>query len=305
MKLVFSHKPNGLYDDIKGMQYHFPRQYLSNVQNAVGDWIVYYEELPRKAGRYYTAIARVAGIRPDVEQANRYYADLVDYADFDSLVPYRNNGGFEHNLVRADGSINGGYAINSVRAITILEFAAILEAGMATPSEWPDRIDDTPNSQRTIAAPGPIGFAESGQPEIIDAPYNRPIIELLSNRKWRDIKFKQNIRVAYDRTCAFTGLRLINGQGRPEVEAAHIRPVERGGNDWARNGIALSGTLHWMFDRGMLSMADDHSILISRQLNHDVSHLLRHDLKAKVPDDVSLQPHPIYLDWHRTNVFKG
>ena len=126
----------------------------------------------------------------------------------------------------------------------------------------------------------------------------------MTKRKWRDAKFKQHVRIAYDRTCAFTGLRLINGQGRPEVEAAHIRPVEKGGNDWVRNGIALSGTVHWMFDRGLLSIEDDFTILRSRHLNHDVSHLLNHDMKANVPADSRLRPHPEYLGWHRTNVFK-
>ena len=31
-----------------------------------------------------------------------------------------------------------------------------------------------------------------------------------------------------------------------------------------RNGRALTGTLHWMFDRGLLSVAEDWTILVSR-----------------------------------------
>lgn len=67
---------------------------------------------------------------------------------------------------------------------------------------------------------------------------------------------------AYGSRCAITGLRLINGGGRAEVEAAHIRPVEASGPDIVSNGIALSGTAHWMFDRGLISVADDLQILI-------------------------------------------
>jgi len=41
---------------------------------------------------------------------------------------------------------------------------------------------------------------------------------------------------------AITGLKLINGGGRAEVDAAHTRPVEANGPDVLSNGIALSGT---------------------------------------------------------------
>ena len=33
------------------------------------------------------------------------------------------------------------------------------------------------------------------------------------------------------------------------------------------NGIALSGTARWMFDRGLIGLSDDLQILISRQAN--------------------------------------
>ena len=132
----------------------------------------------------------------------------------------------------------------------------------------------------------------------------RSIVEQITNRKFRDRKFAQNIKRLYDRTCAFTGLRLINGKGRPEVEAAHIIPVEHNGSDAVQNGIALSGTVHWMFDRGLLSLDDDFSILKSRHLNHDVSNLLVADMKARVPENPNHRPHPQSLKWHRENCFK-
>ncbi len=34
-----------------------------------------------------------------------------------------------------------------------------------------------------------------------------------------------------------------------------------------QNGLALSGTLHWMFDRGLIGFSDDHDILVSRHVN--------------------------------------
>ena len=48
--------------------------------------------------------------------------------------------------------------------------------------------------------------------------------------------------------------------GRAEVQAAHIRPVADNGPDSLRNGVALSSTFHWMFDRGLISVGDDYAV---------------------------------------------
>lgn len=288
---VFYHKPNSVYDDVPALYYHFPKQYLSRVEQVIGQPIVYYGPLDRQTGRFYWAAAIVTHVRQDLLRPDHFYADLKGYIDFDRLVGYQENGGFEHKLVLADGKVSGGRAVQAVRVISDEECNAILKAGMSEQSPWPERYDQ-------------VGFDyEIDEPP--QTPLERPLIEQLVNRRFRDVKFRQHVRIAYDRRCAFTGLRLINGKGRPEVEAAHIMPVEKDGPDSVQNGIALSGTVHWMFDRGLLSMSDDFTILKSRQLNHDVSHLLRPDMKAIVPEDPRLRPHPHYLDWHRTNCFKA
>jgi putative restriction endonuclease len=103
-----------------------------------------------------------------------------------------------------------------------------------------------------------------------------------------------------------TGLKIINGGGRPEVQAAHIRPVAHNGADSVRNGLALSGTIHWMFDRGLVSINDDYSMLIAKDRVPDtVYRLLRDDLKLILPARHDLRPHPKYLAYHREYVFKG
>jgi putative restriction endonuclease len=246
-------------------------------------------------GRYYSGIARVTAVEPDPDLANHHYASLADYIDFDAPIDYLAGGGFERQLVRADGSVNGGRSVQAVRLIDEREFAAILNAGLSVPDEWPDRLDTQQPILELDEPPQAIYLAEMEPRQILTQTVNRP---------FRDAKFRQHVRKAYDRRCAFTGLQLINGGGRPEVEAAHIIPVEFGGNDSIQNGIALSGTVHWMFDRGLLSLGDDFSILRSRQLNTDVSHLLVPDLIARVPAAAHQKPHPHYLAWHRDNVFK-
>jgi putative restriction endonuclease len=298
-KAVFYHKDDSIYRDVRGLLYHFPQSYLSRVLQTVGDDIVYYGPLAGHRSRYYSGVARVRFVEPDPDLANHHYAHLGDYIDFDRPVDYLEAGGFERQLVRQDGSINGGRSVQAVRIIDRLEFAAIVEAGLSVPDEWPDRRDGAEER------PGlPPGWGETAQADYLAGNEPRPILTQTINRPFRDAKFRQHIRKIYDRRCAFTGLQLINGGGRPEVEAAHIIPVEHGGNDSVQNGIALSGTVHWMFDRGLLSVSDDYRILCSRQLNADVSHLLVPDLMARVPEAAHLRPHPHYLAWHRDQVFK-
>ena len=103
----------------------------------------------------------------------------------------------------------------------------------------------------------PQGFAE--EPEV----FERPIVERVTSRPFRDAAFSSAVRSAYDNTCAMTGLKIINGGGWPEVQAAHIRPVADLRPDSVRNGLALCGTIYWMFDRGLLSLDDDLKILMA------------------------------------------
>ena len=65
----------------------------------------------------------------------------------------------------------------------------------------------------------------------------RPVVEATITRPFRDRVFARHIQEAYDRTCAVSGLQILNGGGRPEVQAAHIRPVAEQGSNSVRNGI--------------------------------------------------------------------
>ena len=100
---------------------------------------------------------------------------------------------------------------------------------------------------------------------------------------------------------------MRNGGGRPEVEAAHIIPVAERGPDTVRNGIALSGTLHWMFDRGLISVDGNHDLLIAQDsvAAEVADRLLVANRKLILPANPALAPHPDYLNWHRQNCFKG
>jgi putative restriction endonuclease len=132
------------------------------------------------------------------------------------------------------------------------------------------------------------------------------VIRQLTNRKFREVAFQRVIRLAYDTTCAMTGIRMINGGGHCEVQAAHIRSVENHGPDSPRNGVALSQTIHWAFDRGLLSLEDDGKILLARKLVPDpVKQILNPDGYIRMPRSAVWRPHPQFLRFHREHMFKG
>jgi len=291
-KLVLLHKADSIYDDEPDRRYDFPRSYLKAVTEGVGDWVIYYE--PVKAGpRGYFAVAQIAGIEPKPGVPGRFHALIRpgSFLPFDQDVPRLINGRpLEAALAGPDGAPKAGGAQQlAVRRLSEAEFAEIVRRGLPA--------DLIAQEERRYDAPREADDA----PE----PFERPVIERLTNRAYRDITFRRKVRAAYDYRCAMSGLMLRNGGGRPEVQAAHIRPVAHQGSDSVRNGLALSGTLHWMFDRGLLSVADDGSILLSRnKVPGDVSdRLINPTGKLLLPPDRHDHPHPGNLTWHRENIY--
>ncbi|MFC0679330.1 HNH endonuclease [Lysobacter korlensis] len=81
---------------------------------------------------------------------------------------------------------------------------------------------------------------------------------------------------------------------------------EADGPDTVRNGIALTGTAHWLFDRGLMTFTDDFQILLSPYgIPDDLDKLIRPGRMLAVPDAPELRPHATYLQWHRDNCFKA
>jgi putative restriction endonuclease len=297
-KAVFTTKVTPGYNDLPEVRYHFPRTYLNQVRQTVGDHIVYYEprrssvELSSFGGRQsYFGVARVSAVIEDPALADHYYALIEDYLDFDRPVPFAEGSEYyESALKKADGSTNKGAFGRAVRLIPDEEFDRILKSGFAPV------LGESAASQQT-----PI--LELSEPVV---HFERPIVEMTVSRPFRERSFMYNVRAAYADRCAITGLRLINGGGRPEVQAAHIQPVAAKGPDSVRNGLALSGTVHWMFDRGLISIGDDYQILVAKHhVPDDAVRLLNQNGMINLPKDPALFPNAQYLKFHRDQVFKG
>lgn len=295
---VFIHRADSIYDDSPAERYQFPKQYLERAKACVGDWILYYEPVKVPGSRGYFAIAKVQRIVPDVSQPGMFLASIEpgSYLDFVNPVPFRNADGLlESGLLNDHGRISG-VAQAAVRPISSSDFGKILQIGLDDPMPVLPRVGNQLGSG---------GFEEEDVPSLFEEPRER--IEYLSSRAVRDRLFRRLVLKAYGERCAITGLKFINGGGRAEVDAAHIWPVERNGPDVVTNGLALSGTAHWMFDRGLISLSDNLDILVSRHANDPdaVFNFINKTGRAIPPLDSRDRPHPRFLAWHRENCFKS
>jgi putative restriction endonuclease len=294
---VFMHRADSIYDDRLDEQYQFPKQYLGRAAGSVGDWIVYLEPRRVTGTRGYFAVARVREIIPDPKASGMYLAIIEpgSYLEFAQPVSFNDTTGpIERGLLNEHGNLSGR-AQAAVRPIDSEDFNRILTRGLD--------YDEQALPRTGSAEPG-IGLEEARTPFIFEEARQR--VEHLTSRILRDRVFRTIILRAYDRRCAITGLKFINGGGRAEVDAAHIQAVQHNGPDIVQNGIALSGTAHWMFDRGLISLSDDLEILISRQVNdiESIRTFINRSGRASLPLKASEKPHPRFLAWHRQHCFK-
>ena len=291
-KCVFVVGSHSIYDDQPDRFYRFPQRWLNAAARSVGQWIVYQE--PRRAGpRGYYAVARVEQIVRDPADAAMYLA-LIEpgsYLEFGHDVAFQLDGqAVERGLLNPNGRLNNGRAIQSIRPIAEADFERIAALGVVVDDGLLPRVDvgEPANDERVHDAQQPFL-----------GPVDRA--NVLVERKVRDRQFRKRVLEAYGERCALTGMKLINGGGRAEVQAAHIMSVEARGPDTSANGIALSGTVHWMFDRGLVGLSDSGNILLSRKINDlaSVERLIHPDRRARLPTNKNVRPHPRYLAWHR------
>ena len=299
-KGVFIYRASSEYNDDPTAQYQFPtRRYLSRAAALVDDWVVYLE--PRRGGtRGYFATAKVQTVVPDPTDPDMHLA-LIEpgsFVEFDNQVPFSDpDGPIERGLLNADGKASGNKQA-AVRPISDADFNRIIDRGLS------EKVPLLPRTNQPKAAIIGDGLFEEQVPYAFEVVRDR--MTLLTSRAVRDRAFRRNVVAAYDSRCAFSGLKLINGGGRAEVEAAHIRPVEHDGPDAVANGLALSGTAHWMFDRGLITLEDDLGIRISRHVNDidSVWNFVQPSRRATPPSNQANRPHRNFLAWHRDYVFK-
>jgi putative restriction endonuclease len=116
--------------------------------------------------------------------------------------------------------------------------------------------------------------------------------------------FREAIVTSYEQTCCITGLRI-----RECLIASHIIPWSESEEHRTdpRNGLCLSATFDRLFDRGLLTIAHDYTVLISEKLlksqDRQTIELIGkyHNKPMILP--TRFMPLPDYLAWHRENLF--
>lgn len=122
-----------------------------------------------------------------------------------------------------------------------------------------------------------------------------------SVRVARSVAFREVVREAYGNRCAISGIKVSDPDGRAEVEAAHVCPVSEGGSDDPRNGLALTQTVHWAFDKGLVGVDEHRRVIVPDRVRNDAANQWLAQLHGRPIDEAGaecLRVHPEALAWH-------
>ena len=248
MKAIFDVKPRSRYNDDLTRHYQFPSRYLDLVEQCVGDWVIL--RRPRDGGDLaYFATVQISHVdQPDVNHEDMYYARFSDYIQFDNPVPWRTQNGryaeeaLRNTPIRQVGAYLRG---RSVRTITDADFISLITVGLQETFD-PQNADQLGLPDREIIVQAAHALHEANNEP--HGEFVRRVQQMLTNRTVRDANFRRSVCAAYGGRCAVTRLRITDRRDRTEAQAAHIQAVSREGPDIVQNGIALTGTVHWLFD---------------------------------------------------------
>ena len=119
----------------------------------------------------------------------------------------------------------------------------------------------------------------------------------------RHTLFPNVIRSLYGDTCAMCHVKATVGSASV-IEAAHIMPFSDFHNDDPRNGLALCKNHHWAFDQGAITVADDYTIQMSRQIQATPS-FIPQSARIALPTESHCFPALDALAWHCKNRWLG
>lgn len=166
----------------------------------------------------------------------------------------------------------------SVRAIPDAELLAILD-------------EADPAAAFKVSA----GFGEVDQTAYLSE--QRDFDFVARARRW--LGLRQLTRAAYAYRCSFTGCGQRGNGGELEAECCHIWPVSDGGPDTVSNTLLLGRSMHWAFDRHLISLNDDFSFIVADGLTPEYRRMLNPDGYARVPEDPHQRPSAGSLRRHR------
>ncbi len=123
----------------------------------------------------------------------------------------------------------------------------------------------------------------------------------------RSIAFRSSILNLYSGTCAACGEALRTPSGLIEIEAAHVVPRSRKGQDEARNGFALCRRHHWAFDKNLFGIDENRKIFVPNIVSaipQNATLKQLHGSKIREANNADLQVHPEAFRWHFQQILK-
>ena len=153
-------------------------------------------------------------------------------------------------------------------------------------------------------------FAESLHDDLLAEVGIHRATPLASKHRKRNPEFRREVIRAYEHRCAVCGYDIRIDNHLLGLEAAHIRWHAYDGPDEVPNGLALCTLHHKAFDLGGISLLDDLRLVVSDDLHgqnraFDLWFLDHRDKPIRAPRRDELRPDPLFLHWHRKQVFQG
>ena len=131
-------------------------------------------------------------------------------------------------------------------------------------------------------------------------PRNTEIERLAVQRIGQDL-FREDLLEFWEGRCAVTGLAVP-----ALLRASHIKPWADCESDAERldvfNGVLLAAHLDACFDAGLITIADDATVLLASSLDPHARRCL--GLEASLRVEGLRDGHQRYLPWHRQHVFR-
>lgn len=132
--------------------------------------------------------------------------------------------------------------------------------GEALPAQLPDHLREL---EHQIEHDSPEAYVARQLQHLQDEEEEEQVL--------RGAAFKRKVPQLYGQRCAVTGLRVQSERRASLIDACHIVPWADSFDDTISNGIALCPNMHRAFDRGLISIASDHTLLVASDLRENES----------------------------------
>lgn len=110
--------------------------------------------------------------------------------------------------------------------------------------------------------------------------------------------FRQSILKNYRYMCCMCDEGIVE-----LLEAAHLQPYINEQSNHPQNGLCLRVDLHRLFDEGFITIAEDHTIVVSSRLD-GTSYSSLSGKKMRLPSNSKCHPSEDATRFHRTEVFR-